>query len=220
MAMGTGKAMGTALPPSPPATDRRVTTPVTDTAERAPRVEIGPTIPFTTIPWDDVLFALLAGTMLFAGLAVVTMRDIIRCGLAMMVCFAALAGIYVMAGAPLVAAAQVLVYIGAISVLVLFAIMLTQTKAGPSRLVFQTQAVPAAIAAVILVVIVILAIGATDWHGSAERAVTDTIVLARVLFSDWVLPFEVVGVLLLAAVIGAVFLAKRERSPGGEDTAE
>jgi NADH-quinone oxidoreductase subunit J len=183
-------------------------------------VEIGPTIPFTTIPWDDVLFALLAGTMLFAGLAVVTMRDIIRCGLAMMVCFGALAGIYVMAGAPLVAATQVLVYIGAISVLVLFAIMLTQTKAGPSRLVFQTQAVPAAIAAVILVVIVILAIGSTDWHGSAERAVTDTIVLARVLFSDWVLPFEVVGVLLLAAVIGAVFLAKRERSPGGEEPAE
>ena len=59
------------------------------------------------------------------------MRDIIRCGLAMIVCFGALAGIYVMAGAPLVAAAQVLVYIGAISVLVLFAIMLTQTKAAP-----------------------------------------------------------------------------------------
>ena len=69
--------------------------------------------------------------MLVAGLLVVTMRDIIRCGLAMIVCFAALAGLYVMAGAPLVAAAQVLVYIGAISVLVLFAIMLTQTKAGP-----------------------------------------------------------------------------------------
>ena len=64
----------------------------------------------------------------------------------MIVCFAALAGLYVMASAPFVAAAEVLVYIGAISVLVLFAIMLTQTKAAPSRLVFQTQAVPAAIA--------------------------------------------------------------------------
>jgi NADH-quinone oxidoreductase subunit J len=183
-------------------------------------VEIGPTIPFTTIPWDDVLFALLAGTMLFAGLAVVTMRDIIRCGLAMMLCFAALAGIYVMAGAPLVAATQVLVYVGAITVLVLVAIIVTQTKAGPSGLVFQTQAVPAAIAAVILVVIVILAVGSTDWHATAERAVTDTKKLAEVLFSDWVLPFEVVGVLLLAAVIGAVFLAKRERSPSGEEPAE
>jgi NADH-quinone oxidoreductase subunit J len=185
-------------------------------------MEIGPTIPFTSIPWDDVLFALLAGTMLLAGLAVVTMRDIIRCGLAMMVCFGALAGIYVLAGAPLVAAAQVLVYIGAISVLVLFAIMLTQTKAGPSRLVFQTRAVPAAIAAVILTVIVVLAVGSTDWNANRERARTDTNEMARVLFSDWVLPFEVVGVLLLAAVIGAVFLAKRERktSPDGSEPVE
>ena len=69
--------------------------------------------------------------MIGTALLVVTLRDIIRCGLAMMVCFAALAGLYVLIGAPLVAAAQVLVYIGAISVLVLFAIMLTQTKAGP-----------------------------------------------------------------------------------------
>src|SRR5919108_2058759 len=100
--------------------------------------------------WEDGLFVLLSGVLLGAGLLVVTMRDIIRCGLAMIVCFLALAGLYVLAQAPLVAAAQVLVYIGAISVLVLFAIMLTQTKAAPSRLVFQTQAVPAALAAIIL----------------------------------------------------------------------
>ena len=172
---------------------------------------IGSTIPFTGIPWDDALFVILAGVMLSAALAVVTMRDIIRCGLAMMVCFAALAGIYVMAGAPLVGAAQVLVYIGAISVLVLFAIMLTQTKSAPARLVFQTQAGAAAVAAVILTVVVLLAIGSTTWGGGAERGSTNTTELAKVLFRDWVLPFEVLGILLLAAVIGGVFLAKRER---------
>ena len=102
--------------------------------------------------------------MIGSALLVVTLRDIIRCGLAMMVCFAALAGLYVLIGAPLVAAAQVLVYIGAISVLVLFAIMLTQTKAAPARLVFQTQAVPAAIAAVVLAVLIALTVGATDWN--------------------------------------------------------
>ena len=179
---------------------------------------IPPTIPIIGIPWDDVLFALLAGTMLFAGLLVVTMRDIIRCGLAMMVCFGALAGIYVMAGAPLVAAAQVLVYIGAISVLVLFAIMLTQTKAAPTRLVFQTQAVPAAIAAVILVAVLVLTVGATQWAGSGQRTDTATADLAKTLFGSWVLPIEVVGVLLLAAVIGGVFLAKRDRSAPEDET--
>src|SRR5258706_13164354 len=135
---------------------------------------IGPTIPFTAIPWDDALFVLLAGTMLSSGLAVVLMRDIIRCGLAMMVCFGALAGIYVMAGAPVVAAAEVLVYIGAISVLVLFAIMLTQTKSAPARLAFQTQAGPAAVAAVVLLLVVLLAIGSPGWNGGPRRHHTRT----------------------------------------------
>jgi len=112
--------------------------------------------------------------MLAAGLAVVLMRDIIRCGLAMMVCFGALAGLYVMAGAPLVGAAQVLVYIGAISVLILFAIMLTQTKAAPPRLAFQTQAAPAAAAASSSCSFVLLAVGSTTWAGGPDRGDTDT----------------------------------------------
>jgi NADH-quinone oxidoreductase subunit J len=101
---------------------------------------IGQTLPFTAVRWDDILFVVLAVMLLGSALLVVTMRDIIRCGLAMIASFASLAGIYVLLGNPLIAATQVLVYIGAISILVLFAIMLTQTKNAPSRLVFQTQA--------------------------------------------------------------------------------
>jgi len=163
--------------------------------------------------WEDALFWILAAVMLGASLLVVTMRDIIRCGLAMMVSFGALAGIYVVLGATLIAAAQVIVYIGAISVLILFAIMLTQTKAAPSRLVFQTQALPAAISAIVIAVVIALAIGATEWGELPERLRVTTDVMSLVLFNDFVLPFEIVSVLLLAAVIGGVFLAKRE--PGG-----
>ncbi len=163
--------------------------------------------------WGDALLFIFGAVMIGAALLVVTMRDIIRAGLAMIVCFGALAGIYVIIGAPLLAAAQVVVYIGAISVLILFAIMLTQTKDAPSRLVFQTQAVPAAIAAVVVAVLIALAVGATDWGEAAARVQLDTGVMAEVLFNDFVLPFEVVSVLLLAAVIGGVYLARRE--PGG-----
>ena len=163
--------------------------------------------------WEDALFWILAAVMLGSGLLVVTMRDIIRCGLAMIVCFGALAGIYVVLGAPLIAATQVIVYIGAISVLILFAIMLTQTKDAPSRLVFQTQALPAAISAVITAVVIALAVSATDWAEVPERIRVATDALSQVLFNDFILAFEVVSVLLLAAVIGGVFLAKRE--PGG-----
>ena len=173
------------------------------------------TIPFVGIGWDDLLFMTLAAVMLISGLLVVTMRNIIRCALAMIVCFAALAGLYVIASAPFVAAAEVLVYIGAISVLVLFAIMLTQTKAAPSKLVFQTQAGPAAVAGILLAIVITLAVVSTAWPVSNTLNTTDTRSVAEALFGRFVLPFEVVSVLLLAAVIGGVFLAKREH--GGID---
>jgi NADH:ubiquinone oxidoreductase subunit 6 (subunit J) len=161
--------------------------------------------------FDDALVAALATLMLASAIAVVTMRDIIRCGLAMIVCFLALAGLYVTLGAAIVAAAQVIVYIGAISVLILFAIMLTQDKVAPSRLVFQTQAAPAAVAAIIVAVLVAVAAAGTNWGAVNQAVGVATRDLANLLFDNYVLAFEAVSVLLLAAVIGGVFLAKREQ---------
>jgi NADH-quinone oxidoreductase subunit J len=178
-------------------------------------VTLPETIPLLGFGWNDLLFMTFAAIMVGSALLVVVMKDIIRCGLAMIICFAALAGLYVLAGATVVAAAQVLVYIGAISVLVLFAIMLTQTKAGPAALVFQTQALPAAIAAAVLALLMAVAVASTDWGATGRRIATNAGELARTLFGDYTLAFEVVSVLLLAAVIGGVFLAKREK--GGAD---
>lgn len=175
-------------------------------------------IPFIGIGWDDLIFLVLAISLLTTALMVVLGRDIIRSGLWLILSFAMLAGIYVLLGAPVVAANQVLVYIGAISVLILFAIMLTQSKAGPVRLVFHHQAWAGALAALVLGVLLIVAIGSTVWPlATADRQPTNTFALAQRLFHDWALPFEVVSVLLLAAVIGGVFLAKRDDLPGGSD---
>ena len=165
--------------------------------------------------FDDALVASLGTLMLASGIAVVSMRDIIRCGLAMIVCFLALAALYVTLGAPMVAAAQVIVYIGAISVLILFAIMLTQEKVGTARLTFQTQAAPAAVAAIVIAVLVSLVAAATDWGAVEAHLRIATNDLALLLFDRYVLAFEAVSVLLLAAVIGGVFLAKREKGQGG-----
>lgn len=179
-------------------------------------------IPFLNWSWDYFLFLTLVVVMLGSAIMTVLGRNIIHSGLWMMVAFAALAGLYVLLQAPLVAAAQVLIYIGAISVLVLFAIMLTQTKAGPARLVFHRQAASSGVAALVLVVILAAVVAETDWPGLAGVAATcvsgapggpchtATDALARLLFDGYVLPFEVVSVLLLAAVIGGVYLAKRE----------
>jgi NADH-quinone oxidoreductase subunit J len=178
---------------------------------------VGDSVPFTSIAWDDVLFVALSAMTLVSAILVVTLRDIIRSGIALMASFAALAGIYLMLGNPIVAVTQVIVYIGAISVLILFAIMLTQTKNAPTRLVFQTQAWIAAVAAVAVAVVIIGAVLTTTWPAETHRLVTSTSDVGKLLFHEYVLPFEVVSVLLTAAVVGAVYLARREPARREED---
>ncbi|HUG48156.1 MAG TPA: NADH-quinone oxidoreductase subunit J [Candidatus Limnocylindria bacterium] len=175
-----------------------------------------PTIPIFGWAWDDLLFLLLAGIMLAAAVFVVIGRDIVRSGLSMILAFAALAGIYVLAGAVVVAAAQVLIYIGAISVLILFAIMLTQTKAGPAELVFHRQSWAGALAAFGLAFLLLTAIINTVWPlRVGERLWSSTTDIAMLLFADslYVLALQVIAVMLTAAVVGGVFLAKREDAP-------
>ncbi|CAN5772245.1 NADH-quinone oxidoreductase subunit J [soil metagenome] len=178
------------------------------------------TVPFIGWAWDDLIFLLLAGMMLGAALMVVLGKDIIRAGLFLMLSFGALAGIYVLLGAPIVAAAQVLIYIGAIGVLILFAIMLTQTKSGPAKLVFHHQAWAGGLAAIVLALLLLFVVVSTEWPDVRDApAAASTTAVATLLFTDYVFAFEVVGVLLLAAVIGGIFLAKREDSvdPGERD---
>ena len=173
-----------------------------------------PTIPFLGWSWDDLIFLVLAGGMLGSALLVVIGRDIIRSGLFMVVAFAALAGLYALMGATLVAAAQVLVYLGAISVLILFAIMLTQSKSGPVRLVFHHQAWAAALAAIGIGVLLIISIVFTTWPNAVPAPIAQGAKdVATVLFEDYVLAFEVISVLLLAAVIGGIYLARRDDIP-------
>jgi NADH-quinone oxidoreductase subunit J len=176
------------------------------------------TIPLLEWTWNDRLFLVLAGALVASALFVVLSRDIIRSGLALIASFASLAGIYVLLGAPLVAGAQVLVYIGAVAVLLLFAIMLTQTKLGPVRLVFHRQAWAAAVAAIALAAMLGAVVAATAWPGAGDAAQhTATEAVARLLLDQYVLPLEVVSVLLLAAVVGGVFLARREDIARPED---
>ncbi|MBX3028606.1 MAG: NADH-quinone oxidoreductase subunit J [Chloroflexi bacterium] len=183
-------------------------------------MELPQTVPFLDWRWDDLIFLVLAGTMLGSALLVVVGRDIIRSGLFMVLAFGALAGLYALMGATLVAAAQVLVYLGAISVLILFAIMLTQSKAGPVRLVFHSQAWAAAIAAIVIGGLLIASVLLTSWPLAAAEPIVQTARdVAALMFGDYVLAFEVISVLLLAAVVGGIFLARRDDIPDPSDPA-
>jgi NADH-quinone oxidoreductase subunit J len=161
---------------------------------------------------QNVFFYAIAAVIVFSALRVVTSKNVVHAALYLVAVLAGVGAQYVLLTAEFVAATQVLVYIGAISILILFAIMLTQTKVGPAKLVFHHQAWAAALAAVVLAVIFAVVVIATAWPVVEGPVVATTQAIAKLLFQDYLLAFEVISVLLLAAVIGGVFLAKREET--------
>jgi NADH:ubiquinone oxidoreductase subunit 6 (subunit J) len=158
---------------------------------------------------SGVLFVLLAVGVIGGGLLVVTLRNIIHSAVAMMVCFGSLAGMYALLGAPIVAAAQVLIYLGAISVLILFAIMLTQAGDANLPSPFHRQVWLAAVAALVVVGLIGWAVTQTDWGNATVVIAVGVNTLAKALFTDYALPFEILSLLLLAAIVGAIYLARR-----------
>jgi NADH-quinone oxidoreductase subunit J len=143
------------------------------------------------------------------GLAVVTLRNIIHSAIAMMVCFGSLAGMYLLLGAAIIAAAQVLIYLGAISVLILFAIMLTQAGDANIPAPFHRQVWLAAVVALAVMGLIGWAAVTTNWGDNLSAAAIGIQQIATALFTTYALPFEILSLLLLAAIIGAIFLARR-----------
>lgn len=160
-------------------------------------------------------FWILASLAVISSAAVVLLKDLFRASLFLVLSFLSVAGIYIVLQADFLAVAQVLIYVGAISILLIFAIMLTRdTQTGsPSN----NLSVPGAFLAGVVFSAIIVAIFTTDWPLSSETPPDATTeLLAEVLFNKFVLPFEVASVLLLAAMIGAIVIA-RQRGPGGND---
>ena len=191
--------------------------------------------------FQDVIFWILGVVAIGAALGVVLIRDLFRAALLLVLVFVSVAGFYVMLNAEFLAVVQVLIYVGAISILIIFAVMLTRdVQQGnlPNRL--QLPAV--LFAALLLSALVVVTID-TDWDlipddvqekvslvQTSAVAIIDTedlessgfteeeqsaakeAGLADLLIGDFVMPFEAVSVLLLAALIGALVLM-RPRPP-------
>jgi NADH:ubiquinone oxidoreductase subunit 6 (subunit J) len=125
--------------------------------------------------------------------------------------FAGLAGIYGLLGNGFMAITQVLVYMGAIAVLILFAVMITQSKRGPAKLVFQRQWWAGALAAIVLVGLLAMTIMLTEFPLAGTEVIpVSARDIALNLFEEYMFAFEALGVLLLAAVIGGLYLARRD----------
>ncbi|WP_207924068.1 NADH-quinone oxidoreductase subunit J family protein [Actinomadura bangladeshensis] len=164
---------------------------------------------------QEVVFTLLGVVAVGSGILVVTTRRLVHAALWLVVSFGALAGGYLVLTAEFVAWVQVLIYVGAIVVLLLFGIMLTRAPIGESADLdsgnrWAALAVAGGTAAVLVTVMVI---GFRDERmplraggGSAEE-------LGAAVFRTWVLPFEVLSVLLLASLVGSIVLSRSDIGP-------
>lgn len=173
-------------------------------------MELPGTVPYLDWRWDDLVFLALAGVMLGSALLVVIGRDIIRSALWLILSFAALAGIYGLLGSAFLAISQVLTYVGAIAVLVLFAVMITQSKRGPAKLVFNRQWWAGGLAAIVLVLLMITSVMLTEWDATSSVQVAEAREIALTIYEEYMFAFLALGVLLLAGVIGGLYLAKRD----------
>ena len=162
--------------------------------------------------WQEILFWVLAVVMAVAAIGVVTTRNIVHAALYLVGTLLGAAALYILLLAEFVAWVQVLVYVGAIVVLMLFGLMLTRAPIGRGQF-DNNQKVIAAVTAGLM-------FGVTSWilidafEGEKIDLVRDTgtktAEIGEVIFSSYVLPFEVVSVLLLAALVGAIVIARKD----------
>lgn len=159
--------------------------------------------------WASLAFYVLAVLLIVSGIAVVTMPRIVHAALAMVFFFFVISGIYVLLGAPFIAATQVIIYIGAITVLFLFAIMLTHSVNLPTSNMANRQWIPAGVVAVLTLVTLYLAISGFNFQTTASPLPADaTFALGQQLMGSFLVPFEAAGVLLLAAMVGAIVIGR------------
>lgn len=163
---------------------------------------------------DDVgsvtAFWVLSVVTVGAAVMLVTVRNLIHAILFLILSFVGVAGLYITLSADFVAVAQILIYVGAISVLMLFAVFLTPRAARDNAETFLQA--PAVVVAILLAVTLIGIAVATDWSEATAGPLSETAsVIGEALLNKYVLPFEIASVLLLAAMVGAIVLVREDR---------
>ncbi|MGA2482050.1 MAG: NADH-quinone oxidoreductase subunit J [Candidatus Acidiferrales bacterium] len=161
---------------------------------------------------EHILFVIFAALAVAGAVSLILQRHPIHSALSLIVVMVALAGLYLLLGAEFVAAVQVIVYAGAIMVLFVFVIMLlnagAEERTNLSRLA-RIAGLPLSLA--LTAVLAVIVTKAVQVVGAQPLPATATRDLARLLFKDYVFPFELTSFLILIAILGAIVLAQRER---------
>lgn len=160
---------------------------------------------------QNIAFGVMVAVMTYSAIRVVTTKNVVHAALYLMVVLASVAALFLLLGAEFVGITQVLIYIGAVIVLFLFGIMLTGARIGKEKALSHKNKLPALLVATLIAAVSIYS--TIEYFRGAklpETTLTSTGEVADSIFSQYIVPFEVVSVLLLAALIGAIVLARRE----------
>jgi NADH-quinone oxidoreductase subunit J len=167
-----------------------------------------------------IIFIVFAAITLLSALFCVTTRNMFHAALYLVISLFGVAAMFAMLEASFLAAAQLIVYVGAVAILIIFAVMLTRGGAGslPAKRTFNTQAGLAGVVTVVTLFILLRIVPFFNYPVQPEAVVPPDILtkLGHALVGDFVLPFEVASVLLLAALIGAIYIARERRKGEAE----
>jgi NADH-quinone oxidoreductase subunit J len=161
---------------------------------------------------STIIFYIFAAITILGGAIVVFARRILYAAFALLLTFFGVAGLYVFLSADFLAATQVLIYVGGILVLLLFGVMLTQKISDVKQATVQrVQFVPGLIAAALVLLLLLSVVFRTTWPSALPKDLPGTTkTIGALLMTDYLLPFEVASILLLVALLGAAFIARRE----------
>lgn len=167
---------------------------------------------------EQLVFYGLAFFLVASSLLAVTVRNIFHAAIYLIVALFSVAGFFVLLQAEFLAAVQVLVYVGAVAVLIIFAVMLTSRLTDVHLRAQNEQVGGAMIVALVLFLAICFCIWSTSWEPSGLPMAADNVrAVGKLIMTQYVLPFEIVSVLLLAAMIGAIVIAVKEKGRGVEE---
>lgn len=160
----------------------------------------------------DFIFYLFAAITILSGLMVVSSGNIVRSGFYLLATLFGVSGLYVLLGADFVAVTQIMVYIGGILILLLFGVMLTSDITRVEIKKGKTAVLPAIVGVGVLLGSITSILMKTNWKIELSKIPqTTTYDLGKLLLTDYVLIFELLGILLLIALIGAASMARRDQ---------
>src|SRR6266699_2001397 len=162
------------------------------------------------VSWPAVFGAIFGTVAALSAIAVVLSKNVVHAALYLVLVLGSAGAIFLMLGAEFVGWTQILIYVGAIIVLLLFGLMLTAAPIGRSTLDNQQRGVALITAAAVFGVFTFIIWRSFGGQRIHLNQVVRTADIGRSLFSGYILPFEVVSVLLLAALVGAIVLAKKD----------